>query len=194
MQTVTLVLLSIIGLLFLLKVAFVVMAAVSLPVTNGALFVPTSPIRIKALLDTLPMKRQALLVDLGCGDGRILVEAQKRYGVRALGFEVNPLAYLFAKIRTMGRRGVEVRWQNFWKSDFKEADVVFCYLFPDVMKDLGAKLRSELPKGARVASCNFPIPGWHPSQVVHPESDRHNDPIYIYHTPASWCSPKQGDM
>lgn len=164
----------------LVKMLFVFSILVSLPFTGGAMFHPSAGVRVKTFLDRTPMKKCELLVDVGCGDGRVLLAAHRRYGVRAMGYEVNFLAYILSKIRTAGVRGVEVRFKDFWKEDLSCADVVFCYLFPDVMERLGQKLSSELRPGARVVSCNFPIPGWKPSDVAFPPSSLHGDPIYFY--------------
>jgi hypothetical protein len=73
-----------------------------------------------------------------------------------------------------------VKWRNFWTADLSEADVVFCYLFPDLMKDLALKLKANLKPGAVVVSCNFDLPGFVPEQVLRPGNSLHNDPIYVY--------------
>jgi trans-aconitate methyltransferase len=172
--------LVLLGSLVILKLLLAFSIVSVLPVTQGAMFHPSATIRVKAFLDSVPMTAQELLIDIGCGDGRVLQEARRRYGVRALGMEVNPLIYLLARIRNLGMRGVEVRWCNFWKVNLKDADVVFCYLFPDVMKHLAEKLESELRPGTRVISCNFPLPGWNHTAVVYPPSSLHGDPIYLY--------------
>ncbi len=75
---------------------------------------------------------------------------------------------------------MEVRWRNFWNGDLSDADVVFCYLFSDVMKALSAKLRSDLKAGAVVVSCNFNLPGFSPDRILRHGNTLHNDPIYIY--------------
>jgi SAM-dependent methyltransferase len=175
-----LVILVFVGLLSAVKLCYVFATGWHIRVTEGALFVPTAPVRISSSLDAVPMGPRELFVDLGCGDGRVLKAARKRFGVRALGFEVNPLIYLLAKARTLWDGGIRIRRRNFWRGNLAEADVVFCYLFPDLMERLGRKLEGELKRGARVISCNFPIPGWNPSNVLRPASDRHGDPIYIY--------------
>ena len=160
----------------------------SLFVTRGALFVATASTRIEAFLTAVPMKPGEFFVDLGCGDGRVLRAVRKRYGVNALGYEINPLAFGAARIRSLGTKGVRVRWGNFWNEDLSHADVVFCYLFPDVMGPLAEKLEDELREGVRVISCNFPIPGWNPLQVVRPLPSRHSDPIFVYRFSDS-CRP-----
>jgi len=170
----------VIGGLVAFKLLFAFCIVTAFPITQGAMFHPSARVRVRTFLDHLPMKRSDLLVDIGCGDGRVLREAKRRYSVRALGFEVNPLAYILARIRTFGMEGVEVRLSNFWNVNIQDADVVFCYLFPDVMGKLAQKLEAELRPGTRVISCNFPIPGWRHSEVLYPESSLHGDPIYLY--------------
>jgi len=171
--------------LFVCKVLYVCATAGALPMTQGAVFTSTAGVRIKSFLDAVPMNGTELLVDLGCGDGRVLRAAQRRYGVRALGFEVNALAYCVARILSFPMKGVQIRCKNFWSENLRDADVVFCYLFPDVMRRLATKLEKELRPGARVVSCNFPVPGWSPFRVVRPESACHSDPIYVYRLPDS---------
>jgi SAM-dependent methyltransferase len=166
--------------MFGLKLVYVLCTALVLHTTRGALYVSTSRVRISAFMDAVPMKTGQLLVDIGCGDGRVLRKARRRYGVKAVGYELNPLAYLQAKLLCLGLKNVEVKWRNFWKADLSEADVVFCYLFPDVMPDLAAKLEANAKPGAVVVSCNFNLPGFIPEQVLRPGNSLHNDPIYVY--------------
>jgi hypothetical protein len=118
----------------------------------------------------------------------------KRYGVRALGFEVNPIAYTLARLRTIGMEGVEVRFKNFWNVNVGDADVLFCYLFPDVMDRVARKLEKELHPGTIVISCNFPFPGWRHRELLYPESSLHADPIYLYQIPAVSLRPSDSCM
>ena len=73
--------------------------------------------------------------------------------------------------------------QNFFKADLSRADIVSCYLFPDVMQDLARKLTHELKPGTTVISFNFNLPGLTPDQVLRPAGSLHSDPIYIYSVP-----------
>ena len=181
MSTVILILMIVIAGLFGLKIAYVLSTSLVLPVTQGALYVSTSRVRISAFLEAVPMRAGQLLVDLGCGDGRVLRKARSRYGVRAIGYELNPFAYFKARLLCLGLKGIVIRRRNFWKADLSDADVIFCYLFPDVMKNLSAKLRSEeLKSGALIVSCNFALPGFTPERVLRPDSSLHRDPIYVY--------------
>ena len=173
------------GGVFALKMIYALSIALVLPFTGGALYVSTPELSIATFLEAVPMNPGQLLVDLGCGDGRILRKFRKRYGVRAVGFEINPLAYLKARVFCLGLGGIEIRLQNFWKADIKKADVVFCYLFPDVIKALSARLKKELKPGAFIVSCNFKLPDFIPDRVLRPDSVLYNDPIYIYRIPKS---------
>jgi len=169
--------------LFALKIAYVAGTALALPATQGALYVSTTRVRVRAFLDAVAMAPGQLLVDLGCGDGRVLREARRRYGVRAVGYELNLLALAKAKLLCLGVAGVAVRPGNFWRADLSGADVVFCYLFPDVMGRLAEKAAREMRPGALLVSCNFPLPGWAPERVLRPAGGRHHDPIFIYRIP-----------
>ena len=168
------------GGLFGLKIIYVLSAALVLPITQGALYVSTSRKKITAFIDAVPMKTDQKLVDLGCGDGRVLREARRRYGVRTIGYEINPLAYLKARFFSFGSSNIKIKYQDFWKADLSGADVVFCYLYPDVMKKLAAKLKSGLKPGAIVVSSNFPLPEFLPGKILRLPGSMHNDPLYVY--------------
>ena len=168
------------GGLFGLKIIYILSVVLVLPITQGALFVSTSRKKIAAIIDAVPMKADQRLVDLGCGDGRVLREAQRRYGVRTIGYEINPLAYLKARLFSFGCSNIKIKRQNFWDADLSGADVVFCYLYPDVMKRLADKLKTGLKPGATVVSSNFPLPEFNPSKVLRLQNSLHNDPMYVY--------------
>lgn len=185
MPALFLVTLILIGGLLAVKLLYVLSTVSVQPITQGAMFVPTANVMVRTFLDAVFMNAEDLLVDIGCGDGRILRAARRRYGVRALGFEVNLMAYLIARVSSLGIRGIQIRWKDFWKVDLSVANVVFCYLFPDVMERLAKKLEKELHPGTHVISCNFSLPGWSPLKILSPDSSLHNDPIYVYRFPDS---------
>jgi SAM-dependent methyltransferase len=172
--------LLLLGTFFIFKMAYALCIASVLPFTRGALYVATPRAGIAAFLRAVPMGSEQRLVDLGCGDGRVPKKAWQTYGVTGLGYEINPFAYFKARLRCAGIKGVQIKCRSFWRADLSQADVVFCYLFPDVMKKLSEKLRSELKPGAVVVSCNFALPDWHAWCIVHPNNPNHGDPIYIY--------------
>ena len=177
------IILVIVSALFAAKMAYVLSVALSLPVTRGALYVSTARQRIESFADAVAMQPGQVLVDLGCGDGRVLRCVHRRFGVTAIGYERNPLAYFIARLLCLWHRGITVRFRDFRKADLSVADVVFCYLFPDVLPDLARKLNRELRPGTVVVSANFAIEGWHPQQVLQINDRRHGDPLYVYRMP-----------
>lgn len=168
------------ALLFTAKVIYVISLIAALPRTGGALFCITQQARIDQVLDTLPLVSGQKAIDLGCGDGRFLAAAARRYDVEAIGYEINLLACLMARLRLMPYRRARVLRRDFWSADLGEAELVFCYLFPDVMPRLAEKARQELRPGALLVSCNFPLPGWDAATILTAPEPAPQDPIYVY--------------
>jgi hypothetical protein len=108
-----------------------------------------------------------VLYDLGCGDGRIVVTAAERYGIRAVGVDISPRRIAEAQANAR-RHGVESRvrflQQDAKKVEISEATVVTMYLGAEGNLRLVERLRSELPPGARIVSRNFQIYGWPPER------------------------------
>jgi predicted RNA methylase len=105
-----------------------------------------------------------LVYDLGCGDGRMIVIAARRYGARAVGIEIDPLRYLWCQmlISVLGLRDrVKIVYGDFFKHDLSDADVVTCYLLQDTNEKLEEKFKRELDSGTRVVSNTFTFPGLH---------------------------------
>jgi SAM-dependent methyltransferase len=173
----------VVGGLFAVKMVYVLSTAAAVNATGGALYVSTSRKRIEAALKMVVMQPEQTLVDLGCGDGRVLRMAARRFRVSAVGYEINPLAYFIARVLCLGREKIRVRRENFWKIPLASADVVFCYLYPDVMRPLVRKLRKDLKPGTPVISCNFPLPGLQPECVARPAGLWGRDPVYLYRMP-----------
>ena len=166
--------------LFGLKMTYILCTALVLPITQGALYVSTPRAKIAAFVDAVSMKPGQLIVDLGCGDGRVLRRARKCYDVKAIGYEVNFMAYLKAKMLCIGIKNVIIERKNFWAADLSDANIVFCYLYPDVMQKLSQKLKADLKAGTTIVSCNFGVPGFKLHRVLQPAGALHNDPLYVY--------------
>ncbi len=104
-----------------------------------------------------------LVVDLGCGDGRILIIAAKEYGCRCIGVEIDEKLANLARenIRKEGLSGlVEVVVGDLMEYEVSKADIVTLYLTPSILEELAGKLKKELKVGARVVSHDYEIPGW----------------------------------
>ncbi|XP_004705840.1 adenine nucleotide translocase lysine N-methyltransferase isoform X2 [Echinops telfairi] len=119
--------------------------------------------------------RPGKMVDLGSGDGRIVLAAH-RCGLRpALGYELNPwlvgLARLYAW-RAGCASHVRYLREDLWKVDLRDCHNVSVFLAPSVLPMLETKLQAELPSGARVVSGRFPLPTWEPAVVLGEGVDR----------------------
>ena len=102
-----------------------------------------------------------IVYDLGCGDGRILLAAARRYHARAVGIEIDPLRYLWCQflITILGqRKQIQIIFGNLFTKNLSEADVVICYLMPDALTKLEKKFKTELRSGTRVVSNRFTFP------------------------------------
>lgn len=98
--------------------------------------------------------------DLGSGDGRTLVIAARKFKARTIGIEIDPLRYFISKllVKFSGLSDrVEVRRENFLKSNFSDATVIFVYLVPNALKRLKPKFLGELKPGVRIVSIKYEI-------------------------------------
>ena len=155
-------------------VAFCYVLFMVVAVIRGAPYVPTDRKSVETMIDLTKPKTGERGLDLGSGDGRLVVEMGKR-GCQALGIEINPFLVLYSryKIRKMGlSRVAKVVWGNMWKPDFGGFDIVTVYGFPSIMRDLEKKLLRELKPGSRVVSKDFKFSDWIP--------ETEKDGIYLY--------------
>jgi len=148
--------------------------------TLDALWQPTDRVTVRRILflaETLPRDH---VIDLGCGDGRIVVSAAKEFGARATGIEIDPIRVLWAKasIRVAGvANRADIRRANMYTADLTDADVVVLFLSATSNFRLQDRLRRQLHVGARVVSYYHPIWGWRPDVVG---ESRDGYPIYVY--------------
>lgn len=129
---------------------------------RGAVYVPSSYAKVEKMIKLAGPKTGEVAVDLGSGDGRIVIALAKA-GAIAHGYEINPFLVWWSryKIQRLGLTDrAFIHWQNFWKVDLSKADVVVVYGINYIMRSLEKKLKKELKTGARVISYAFPFPSW----------------------------------
>lgn len=132
-------------------------------------YVPTPQPVVDKMLELAAVTKDDIVYDLGSGDGRIVITAAKKYGVRGVGVDIDPERIKEANANAV-LAGVADRVkfieQDLFKTDLKEASVVTLYLLPEVNLRLRPKLWSELKPGTRVISHAFDMGDWEPMQKV----------------------------
>ena len=143
----------------LLSIVAVVVTVFAVVVFVGAPYLPTMKPQVNAAFELLDLKQGQTLLELGCGDGRVLAEAAKR-GYYAVGFELNLFLVLVALWHTRRyRERVKVVWANYWIKSWPPSDGVFTFLIEGFMPRLDTYMLSY---GGRIASVAFKIPDRQP--------------------------------
>ncbi len=134
----------------------------------GAPWVPTAPATIRKMLQMAEVQPGQKVVDLGAGDGRIVIMAAREFKARAAGVEIDPLRCWLANvfIRLSGLRDwARVYYGNMYSFDLTDADVVTLYLLHPTNQALKERLARQLRPGAKVVSHSFLMAGWTPSAL-----------------------------
>jgi SAM-dependent methyltransferase len=124
----------------------------------GAPYLPTFKKQIVQAIELLDLKPGQHLIELGCGDGRVLLEAAKR-GLKVTGYEINPILVLVCIIKTWKyRNNVKVVWGNFWQKNWPPTDGIFVFLLDKYMNKLNQKIIQTYSKKVNLVSFAFKIP------------------------------------
>lgn len=138
----------------------------------GAPYVPTLKQSGNDLLDMTDLKQGATIIDLGSGDGAFALQAAKR-GYNVIGYEINPILVLVARIRTIRyRKQVTMYLRDFWRVQLPEVDAIYVFLIDRYMEKLEKKLVSELKKPTLVVSHVFKLP------TIQPIKENQNTAVY----------------
>jgi tRNA G37 N-methylase Trm5 len=147
------------------------------------IYVPTPYEVVDEMLRLANVKKGDVLYDLGSGDGRIPVTAAKKFGIRAVGVDIDPQRIEEAKENAKKNgvaRLVEFRNEDLFRTRFSEATVVTLYLLPDLNVKLRPRLLAELKPGTRVVSHQFDMGTWKPDKKVELSAGR---TIYLWTIP-----------
>jgi len=159
---------------------------------KDVVYLPTPPELVDKMLDLAGVTPADYVIDLGSGDGRIVIAAAKTYGAHAVGIDINPERIAEAKANAK-KAGVEnlVRFEenDLFKADIKDATVVTLFLLTSVNMKLRPRLLAELKPGTRVVSNTFDMGDWAPEKEFDvPLSD---DRSYFSRKLFLWTVPKR---
>ncbi len=141
---------------FILLLIIVVGTGFIISGLKGAIWVPAFSKDTDAAIKQLKLKPGTKVYEFGCGDGRFLRKVAAK-GAFATGYEINPFVWTIAWLLSR-RKNVKVKLGNAWDTSFGPADVVFAFLMPKFMEQLGTKLNKELKPGSIVLTYAYPIP------------------------------------
>ena len=146
------------------------------------IYVPTPYEVVDEMLKLAGVKKGDVLYDLGSGDGRIPITAAKKFGIRAVGIDIDPQRVEEAK-ENARKNGVtnlvQFRQEDLFRANFREATVVTLYLLPDLNVKLRPKLLAELRPGSRIISHQFDMGTWKPEKRV----ELNGRTIYLWTVP-----------
>lgn len=177
-------------LIFLLICSFAAFLWVGLAISVEVLapFVPTPMEVVERMLELAQVTKDDVVYDLGCGDGRIVIMAAKKYGAKGVGVDIDPEMVKESKENARKERvedKVTILLQDAFETDLSNATVVTLYLLTESNLKLRPKLFGELKPGARVVSHDFGMGDWEPESVVRMEGkDGLPHTIYLWTIPA----------
>ncbi len=152
---------------------------------TGGPYVPTPPAVVEAMLKLANVGPKDYVIDLGSGDGRIVLLAATQYKAGGLGVDIDPelVERANASARKLGVADrVQFQVQDVLRADVSRATVMTLYLLPGMMASLQKKLLAELKPGTRIVSHDFTFDGWKPDRTVTVETQEK------YEISGSWTS------
>lgn len=158
---------------------FFFLASLAYAAASGAPWAPTWQRDVERAGKMLDLKPGMKVYELGSGDGRICFHLAKT-GADIIGIELSIGHLLFCWLKAFQLPNVWFRLQNAFKTDLRDADVVYMFLFPEIYEKFREKFERELRPGTKVLTYVWPIEGWKPVKVDECE----NAPkIYLYEVP-----------
>ena len=131
----------------------------------GAPYLPTLRSQQEIALDLLGLKKGQTLLELGCGDGKVMRAAAQR-GYKVIGVEINPILVVISRLRTYKyKKHCKVIWGNYWDMELPECDGIYVFLIDKYMSKLDKKISKSKLGTVKLASYAFQIPNKKPTAV-----------------------------
>lgn len=156
------------------------------PREPDVIYVPTPQNVVDKMLELAKVQKTDLVYDLGCGDGRIVAAAAKKYGCRAVGYDIDP-ERIKESLETVKKNNVEklvkIEKRDIFTLDLSPANVVTLYLLPSLNVKLIPQLK-KLKPGSRIVSHDFNMKGVKPDKVVElSDEDGDSHKVFLWTTP-----------
>ncbi len=163
--------------------------------TPDVVFVPTPQDVVDKMLELAEVKKDDLVYDLGCGDGRIVVTVAKKFGCKAIGYDIDPNRVkesLENVAKNNVRHLVTIEQKDIFTLDLSKANVITLYLLPELNVKLIPQLE-KLKPGSRIVSHDFAMEGVKPDKVVTLTSkdDQYEHTVYLWTVPLKKVPKKE---
>jgi SAM-dependent methyltransferase len=153
---------------------------------------PTPPEVVEVMLSLAELRPGDLVYDLGCGDGRIVIAAVQKAGVRGVCVDIDP-ARIAESRRNAAAAGVAeritFRTEDLFRTRFDDATVVMLFLWPEINLRLRPRLRQQLRPGTRIVSHWHDMGDWEPDRVITVTGGGRPRPVYLWSLPAHSEAP-----
>ena len=146
---------------------------------------PSAPEVVSAMLELAQVTDRDVVMDIGCGDGRIVIEAAKRYGARAVCVDIDSRRIADARDNAAAAgvaQRIEFREQDAMKTDLKGVTVVTLFLSQELNLALRPKLEGELPSGTRVVSHWHGMGDWPPEREIKVQAAGRTSEVFLFRT------------
>jgi precorrin-6B methylase 2 len=153
--------------------------------TPDVIFVPTPQEVVDKMLEMAKVTKNDVVYDLGCGDGRIVVTAAKKYGCKAVGFDVDPERIKESRDNVAKNdvgKLASIKQEDIFTLDLSKASVITLYLLPRLNVKLIPQLE-KLKPGSRIVSHDFDMKGVKPTKVEKVTGNGREHTVYLWVTP-----------
>ena len=165
----------------LLAISIIIIVPMVIAFLYGAPWVPTSKYTISKMIKAAKLKKGDVIMDPGCGDGRILFSAMREQdGLKARGYEMFFFVYIFGKLKSLFMKDVDIFYKDSRKVDMSDINTLFCYMLPATLKKLGVIWKKKMSSDAQVISYAFEIAGWKIFKKIERVPEKNQAPIYVY--------------
>jgi SAM-dependent methyltransferase len=155
--------------------------------TPDVVYVGTPYDVVSRMIKLAGVKKEDMVYDLGCGDGRMVILAAQKHGCRGMGFDIDPerVSAALANVKKNGVGNlVKIVEQDIFTVDLSEADVLLLYLLPELNKKLLPQFE-KLKPGSRLVTHDYDIEGIEPDKSIQIISNEDNasHTLFLYTTP-----------